>query len=755
MDETKEKKEKKEKKYVIDNAQLMAEWAWEKNKELNLEPHYLTYASNKRPWWKCKEGHEWQDTLNHRTQRGNGCPYCSNHRVYTGFNDLMTTDPQIANEWNFEKNVTLNPSDVTRGSSQKMWWKCREGHEWQETINNRTKGSGCPYCSGKRAIPYVNDLQTTNPELAAEWYYEKNGNLKPSEFLPNSDKKVWWRCKQGHEWQATISSRNSRNTGCPYCSRTLPIVGLTDLQTCNPRLADEWNYEKNGQITPKSFLPGSEKKVWWKCKKGHEWQATINSRVSGRGCPVCSSGLRTSFPEYALFYYLTKCGLDVVQSYTEFGYELDIYIPSLKIAIEYDGYFWHKNKIEQDLEKNKKCNRDGIKLYRIREGLPTLNDTSMDYVIEVRGGDFSNVIDEIIGEITNVKVDIDIKRDYVDIENLREQMEKNGSLLVTNPKLAGEWNYERNRKLMPEHVFSNSNKRVWWKCKEGHEWQAQINSRNNGRGCPYCSNHKVMIGFNDLETTNPQLASEWDFEKNAPLTPQDISCGSNKKVWWKCKEGHEWQVQISQRQQGSGCPYCAGQRAIAGKNDLQTLNPSFFTEWNYEKNISVDPQKIMPNSHKKVWWKCNEGHEWQATLHNRSNGRGCPYCSRKKVLCGENDLQTVMPILAEEWNYEKNKNLKPSDFLPQSNKKVWWKCSQGHEWEARIQGRYKGHNCPYCTGWLGNEVINIDTGEVFESFSKAAKKYNTYIASISRCCKGNQKTAGGYHWKYYAEDDKK
>ena len=214
-------------------------------------------------------------------------------------------------------------------------------------------------------------------------------------------------------------------------------------------------------------------------------------------------------------------------------------------------------------------------------------------------------------------------------------------------------------------------------------------------------------------------------------------------------------MQISRRQQGSGCPYCAGQRAIAGKNDLQTLNPSFFTEWNYEKNISVDPQKIMPNSNKKVWWKCKEGHEWQATLHNRSNGRGCPYCSRKKVLRGDNDLQTVMPILAEEWNYEKNENLKPSDFLPQSNKKVWWKCSQGHEWEARIQERYKGHRCPYCTGWLGNEVINIDTGEVFESFSKAAKKYNTYVASISRCCKGNQKTAGGYHWKYYAEDDKK
>lgn len=264
-----------------------------------------------------------------------------------------------------------------------------------------------------------------------------------------------------------------------------------------------------------------------------------------------------------------------------------------------------------------------------------------------------------------------------------------------------------------------------------------------------------MIGFNDLKTTNHQLASEWNFEKNAPLTPQDISCGSNKKVWWKCKEGHEWQVQISQRQQGSGCPYCAGQRAIAGKNDLQTLNPSFFMEWNYEKNISVDPQKIMPNSNKKVWWKCKEGHEWQATLHNRSNGRGCPYCSRKKVLRGENDLQTVMPILAEEWNYEKNESLKPSDFLPQSNKKVWWKCSQGHEWEARIQARYKGHRCPYCTGWLGNEVINIDTGEVFESFSKAAKKYNTYVTSISRCCKGNQKTAGGYHWKYYAEDDKK
>lgn len=113
-------------------------------------------------------------------------------------------------EWNWEKNneLKLDPKTLTLGSGKKVWWKCSEDHEWQATIYNRNNGSGCPYCSGKKVLKDYNDLQTVNPTLVQEWNYEKNGNIKPENFTANSNKKVWWQCSKGHEWLATIASRN-------------------------------------------------------------------------------------------------------------------------------------------------------------------------------------------------------------------------------------------------------------------------------------------------------------------------------------------------------------------------------------------------------------------------------------------------------------------------------------------------------------------------------------------------------------------
>ena len=205
--------EKKEKHYVSDNAQLMAEWNWERNTDVT--PPQLTLGSHKEVWWKCSKGHEWQTTINDRN-KGRGCPYCSGNTVLNGYNDLQTVNPILANEWNYERNNGLTPVDVSPNSNKKVWWKCSKGHEWQAIIQGRNKGTGCPYCSGRYAIKGVNDLQTVNPKLANEWNYEKNNGLTPADVMPNSDKKVWWKCKNGHEWQAMIGNRNKGN-GCPYC----------------------------------------------------------------------------------------------------------------------------------------------------------------------------------------------------------------------------------------------------------------------------------------------------------------------------------------------------------------------------------------------------------------------------------------------------------------------------------------------------------------------------------------------------------
>ncbi len=147
-----------------------------------------------------------------------------------------------------------------------------------------------------------------------------------------------------------------------------------------------------------------------------------------------------------------------------------------------------------------------------------------------------------------------------------------------------------------------------------------------GRNCPYCSNQKILKGSNDLATVNPKLASEWNYEKNGDLKPEDFFANSSKKVWWKCSKRHEWQATINNRNNGRGCPYCAGQKVVKGKNDLSTINPKLANEWNYEKNGDLKPEDFFANSSKKVWWKCSKGHEWQATINNRNKGRGCPIC---------------------------------------------------------------------------------------------------------------------------------
>lgn len=538
---------------------------------------------------------------------------------------------ELMAEWNWEKNTELNfdPKTLTLGSGKKAWWKCSKGHEWQATISNRTMGRGCPYCTGKKVLKGYNDLRTVNPTLAKEWNYEKNYGLTPVDVTPNSNKKVWWKCSKGHEWQAMINSRNKGHR-CPYCSGLYVIKGENDLQTVNPNLAKEWNYEKNNEFTPSEVLANSEKKVWWKCKKGHEWQATIVNRNKGRGCPVCNSERNTSFPEYVIVYYLKKYGLDVIHSFRENGYELDIYVPSKKIAIEYDGSFWHKNKSKKDLKKNQKCKKDGIKLYRIREELPQLNDSSIDYTVQENQKDLPKILEEILGEIIGMSVDIDLKRDAIDIENLREFSEKEKSLLLSNPKITSEWNYDKNGNLKPEYFATNSNKRVWWLCSKGHEWQATIYARNNGYGCPYCSGRYAAKGENDLQTFNPNLAQEWNYEKNNGLTPMDVTSNSGQKVWWKCGKGHEWQAKVYHRNNGSGCPYCSGRFAVKGENDLQTANPTLANEWNYEKNNGLTPADFLPNSGKKVWWKCIKGHEWQAIIQDRNKGRGCPVCRKTK-----------------------------------------------------------------------------------------------------------------------------
>ena len=203
-----------------------------------------------------------------------------------------------------------------------------------------------------------------------------------------------------------------------------------------------------------------------------------------------------------------------------------------------------------------------------------------------------------------------------------------------------------------------------------------------------------MAMNNSLAEVHPELVSEWS-EKNLPLTPDDITFGSNKKVWWRGACGHEWQTSVKARSNGEKCPICSGARAVAGINDLSTVKPGLASEWS--KKNEIKPTEVTVGSHKKVIWKCRLGHEWTASVKSRSiNGSGCPYCSHNKVLVGFNDLATVVPKVADEWS-EKNYPLQPDEVNAKSRKNVWWHCKKcGNEWKSVINARTKGTVCPVC-----------------------------------------------------------
>ena len=178
------------------------------------------------------------------------------------------------------------------------------------------------------------------------------------------------------------------------------------------------------------------------------------------------------------------------------------------------------------------------------------------------------------------------------------------SLMFRNPKLAKQWHPKKNGVLTPEEVSAFSGKKVWWQCKKGHEWEAVIANRSNGRGCAFCSGRRGSSD-NNLAVLNPELAKQWHPTKNHPLKPEDITVSSGRKVWWQCGKKHEWEAALTHRSRGTGCPYCLGKK-VGRDNNLAILNPELAKQWHPTKNHPLTPEEITVWSHKKVWWQCKK-----------------------------------------------------------------------------------------------------------------------------------------------------
>ncbi len=481
--------------HIVDNFSLISQWDYYKNNEIGLDPSRITTGSGKKAWWICPNNHSWFARIDHR-RNGAGCPYCAGHIPIDGINDLASKCKETLAFWDYEKNGSLKPNMFSPKSERKVWWKCAHGHEWESMIKSFYNNPNCPYCQGKKLLYGVNDLETRYPLIAAEWNYGKNGD-SPRDYFKMSNKVVWWKCLKGHEWKAKISARTLQGANCPFCSQRKASEHY-NLLLCNHKICDEWDYDKNGGLTPLDFTPHSNEYVWWKCQYGHSWKASINNRTNGTGCPECKKILQTSFPEQAIFFYFKRVFPDAINCEKSFGYELDIYVPSQRIALEYDGVAFHSSERKRNIDKKKNefCLNKDIKLIRIMElGLTPFDNcvcfmrnstTSLESLEEV-----IKLVLDYIGADESI---VNLERDYNDIVSKYLISKEETSIAINYPNLVEEWDWEKNGTLTPNLFTKGSSQTIWWKCKFGHSWKALICSRCKGHGCPICGRKLTIEG---------------------------------------------------------------------------------------------------------------------------------------------------------------------------------------------------------------------------------------------------------------------
>ena len=509
-------------------------------------------------------------------------------KLIPGNNDLATVNPALAAE-------LVEPAlaeTVAAGSGKKLAWFCdgtdqvpHPRYEWPAIVGDRVRGSGCPVCSGNAVFVGFNDLATVDPDLAAELVEPALAET----VTAGSTKKLDWFCDgtnevphPRYEWPAIVGFR-VRGSGCPVCSGNAVFVGFNDLATVDPALTAEL-------VDPglaKTSTAGADKKFLWFCDgtddvlhPRYEWSSSVGERMRGRGCPVCSG--------HAVF-----VGFN----------DLTTVNPALAAEL-----------VDPSLAETVK-EFSGKKLAWFCDGT--------DEVPHPRREWSAKVADRSKGDGCGVCSGNAVFAGFND-------------LATVNPGLTA----ELVEPALAVTVAEFSGKKLAWFCDgtnevphPRYEWSAKVASRSIGNGCAVCSGKAVLVGFNDLATVNPALAAELV----EPALAATVTKFSGKKLAWFCDGTNEiphprreWSVSVNDRSRGIGCAACSGKAALAGFNDLATVNPALAAEL-------VDPSlaaTVTAGSKTKLRWFCDgtdkvphSRYEWSANINNRSNGTGCAVCA--------------------------------------------------------------------------------------------------------------------------------
>jgi hypothetical protein len=390
------------------------------------------------------------------------------------------------------------------------------------------------------------------PEIAAQ-----ADGWDPTKVFSTSSDSRKWRCVKAHLWNASSASRTSHGSRCPKCSGRVAIEGQTDVATTHPELAaqaDGWD--------PTKFSAGSKLKFQWRCKKDHLWIATIGNRSrSGSGCPICTN--RRVLEGFN----------DLATTHPELAKQADGWDPTGVTAGSNTKRQWICSHGHRWLAipNVRAFSGTNCPICSGNVTLPGYNDlatTHPELAAQANGWDptkYSAGSNKRLSWICN------LQHSWATSICNRSASSGSGCPVCAGKKVLSGFNdiATTHREFAdqadgwdPTTVTFGSQKRVQWKCKLNHQWTQTTAGRiNNDSGCPYCGNKKILVGFNDLATTNPELAAQadgWD--------PTTVVNFTQKKVAWQCTEGHRWKANIASRSQGIGCPGCAKYGFDSSKN---------------------------------------------------------------------------------------------------------------------------------------------------------------------------------------------
>ena len=253
--------------------------------EVSLSRRHVTRQTSKKANIICLAGHRIVrelDGLAKALDAGSaGCGFCSRNKVLPGFNDLLTTHPLIAAEWDETRNE-VTASEVLAGSRRTAWWNCPDGHSYQKPVAKRTGGEGCLRCRAEKTYGTMLELF---PEAAGLWHPTLNADAGLDKVRHSSSTSYWWLCKCGASYQRPAIGQ-ARSPGCPSCRRRNPILRLEEALVAHPDAFVEWHPTRNGNYSD-AIPMGSTKKFWWKCSKDHNYTMNMDLKMLGGICPHC------------------------------------------------------------------------------------------------------------------------------------------------------------------------------------------------------------------------------------------------------------------------------------------------------------------------------------------------------------------------------------------------------------------------------------------------------------------------------------